>query len=475
MTGRPLAIARRIGGASPILLGILALVLIGAAVASAQSERGNAVVLDIDGPIGPATSDFVVRGLARAATNGAVVVVLRLDTPGGLDTSMREIIRAILASPVPVAAFVGPSGARAASAGTYISYASHVAAMAPGTNLGAATPVQIGGTDFPGGGHREEPGKLGDKAGDKEGSGDKPGAHRPGLDEKAVNDAVAYIRSLAQMRGRNVEWAEKAVREAASLPAEEALQQHVIDLIAPDVPALVAKIDGRTVRLADREVTLATGQASIVAIAADWRTRLLAVITNPNVASLLMLIGVYGLILEFYSPGMVGPGVAGGICILLALYAFHVLPIDYTGLALMVLGIGLMVAEAFIGAFGVIGVGGIAAFVIGTVMLMRDDVPGFTVAWQVIGPVALVLGAAFMALAAFALRARRRPVVSGAEQMVGSVGPVLAWQDSDGQVRMHGEVWQARATTPLRTGQQVRVKGIEGLTLDVEPEDGGAH
>ena len=324
------------------LLAILALVLLAAAAAApAQSERPAAMVLDIDGPIGPATSGFVVRGLARAAASNAAVVVLRMDTPGGLDTSMREIIRAILASPVPVAAFVAPSGARAASAGTYIIYASHVAAMAPGTNLGAATPVQIGGTGAPGGGQPEEPGKQGD-----------PGGRRPGLEEKAVNDAVAYIRSLAQMRGRNVEWAEKAVREAASLPAEEALQQHVIDLITPDVPALLARIDGRTVRLADREVTLKTDGAEVVAIESTVAHR------HPRGGT-----------------GLVGPGVAGGICILLALYAFHVLPIDYTGLALMMLGIGLMVAEAFIGAFGVIGVGGIAAFVIGTVMLMRDDVP----------------------------------------------------------------------------------------------------
>ena len=432
----------------------------------AQNPAKTAVQFDIEGPIGPAISDHVVRGLAKAREMGAEVAILRLDTPGGLDDSMREIVRAILASPVPVISFVAPSGARAASAGTYVSYASHVAAMAPGTNLGAATPVQIGQPGLPGGepdGDKREPKEKRD--------GGEPATRPPGLPEKAVNDAVAYIRSLAQMRGRNVEWAEKAVRQAASLSAEEALKEKVIDLLAADVPALLQKLDGREVTLADRPVKLATAGATLVRIEADWRTKLLAVITNPNVASLLMLIGVYALLFEFYSPGMIGPGVVGAICILLALYAFQVLPVDYTGLALLLLGIGMMVAEAFIGAFGALGIGGLAAFVIGSIMLMEEEAPGFTVAWELVGSVALAFGITFVLLTAFVMRARRRPVVAGREQMIDSTGPVLDWRGVEGRVRVRGESWNARSTAPLRPGQQVRVTAIDGLTLHVEPDE----
>lgn len=431
------------------------------AEAAGQPAAGPVVVLDLDGPIGPAGSDYIERGLAKAAERNAALVVLRLDTPGGLDTSMRAIVRAILASKVPVAAFVAPSGARAASAGTYILYASHIAAMAPGTNLGAATPVQIGGLP----GNEPEP----DKA-----KKDEAAPAHPGLAEKAVNDAVAYIRSLAEMRHRNVEWAEEAVRKAASLSAEQALKLNIIDIIAPDVPGLLAAVDGRSVTTSAGTVRLATAQAEVLAQPTDWRTRLLGVITDPTVASLLMLVGVYALIFEFYSPGLVGPGVVGAICILLALYAFHVLPVDYGGVALLLFGIGLMVAEAFIGSFGVLGVGGVIAFVLGSVMLMDDDVPGFTVAWEVIGSVAVLCGGVFIALSALVLRARRRPVVTGREQMLGSHGPVVDWGSGEGRVRVRGEVWQARSRQRLASGQQVRVTGISGLTLEVEPDEPAA-
>lgn len=451
-----------------LALGIVALGLIGllsepmGGIAGAQAPAGKVVLLDIDGPIGPAVSDYVVRGLATAAADGATLVVLRMDTPGGLDTSMREIIRAILASPVPVASFVAPSGARAASAGTYILYASHVAAMAPGTNLGAATPVEIAAPGLPGGPEGDGQHKPGEGGAE---------ARHPGMAEKVTNDAAAYIRGLAEMRGRNAEWAEKAVREAASLSAEASLDRKVIDVMAADVPALLRAINGRAVTAGGRTVELATAGAEVAALPPDWRTRLLAVIANPNVASLLMLIGVYALIFEFYTPGLGASGIAGAICILLALYAFHVLPVDYAGLALLMLGIAMMVAEAFIGAFGALGVGGLVAFVAGTILLMKEEAPGFTMAWEILGGLAVALGGLFMLVGAAVMRARRQPPAAGREQMVGSNGPVLSWHGHEGRVRVHGEVWRARSQARLRPGQQVRVSGIDGLTLDVEPQE----
>lgn len=465
----------RPGRAAPVTVVLILLALIAAALAAARTastatstgaEHANrpVVVLELDGPIGPAGSDYVVRGIAKAAETGASMVVLRLDTPGGLDTSMRAIVRSVLASPVPVAAFVAPGGARAASAGTYILYASHVAAMAPGTNLGAATPVQIGAPE------QGAPAPKAKQGGDKpEGSATAPA--QPGTAEKAVNDAVAYIRSLAEMRARNVTWAEDAVRRAASLSAEQALKLQVIDVIAPDVPALLRAVDGREVTTAVGGVRLATADKTILPQPADWRTKLLSVITDPKVAALLMLIGVYALIFEFYSPGLVGPGVVGSVCILLALYAFHVLPVDYGGLALLLLGIALMIAEAFLGAFGILGIGGLIAFVLGSIMLMPGDVPGFTVAWELIGSIALFLGIAFVALSTLVLRTRRRPVAAGREQMLGSTGPVVEWGNGEGRVRVHGEVWQAQSPHRLSSGQPVRVTGIDGLKLQVEPDE----
>ncbi|HXA54124.1 MAG TPA: nodulation protein NfeD, partial [Solirubrobacteraceae bacterium] len=350
------------------------------AAAGSSAPPGTATVLEINGPIGPATSRYVVRGIDSARERGSRLVVLELDTPGGLDSAMRDIIRAILASPVPVASYVTPSGARAASAGTYILYASHVAAMAPATNLGAATPVSIGGEPEAPSPPIEPPGKPTDKGG-----GGAPGGSAPpspagsAMERKVVNDAVAYIRGLAELRGRNADWAEQAVRGAASLTASAALEQKVIDLIAHDLPDLLARSDGREVHLGERTVKLATRDLAVVSVKPDWRTELLAVITNPTVAYGLMLIGIWGLLLEGYNPGAVLPGVAGSICLLIALFAFQILSVNYAGLALLLLGTGMIIAEFFFPTYGSLGAGGLIAFVVGSLILFDTDVPGMRV------------------------------------------------------------------------------------------------
>ena len=425
----------------------------------------NALLLEINGAIGPATSHYISQGLKRASKQGSAIVILRMDTPGGLDTAMRDIVKAILASPVPVVTFVSPSGARAASAGTFILYASHIAAMAPATNLGSATPVPIGGEP-------ESPAPAEDDKPDarKPGEETKPAA-KPGgaMERKVVNDAVAYLRSLAQLRGRNVDWAEKAVREGANLPANDALEQKVIDLIATDDADLLAKIHGRKLTIGAGEVTLATQGLSVETVKPDWRTELLSIITNPTIAYGLLLIGIYGLLFEGYNPGAVLPGVAGAICLLLALFAFQVLPVNYAGLALIVLGALLVVAEAFVPSFGTLGVGGLIAFVIGSIMLFDTSVPGFDVAMPIIGGIAFVAGLVLCAIVWMFGRARRRPIVTGVEQIVGGTAEAVGDFSEQGTVRLGGEMWNARSSAPLRAGQRVRVVKVDGLLLWVEP------
>jgi membrane-bound serine protease (ClpP class) len=392
-------------------------------------------VVPVEGAIGPASADFVHRALTRAEKEKAQLVILQMDTPGGLDTSMREMIKHIIASPVPVATFVAPSGARAASAGTFILYASHHAAMAPGTNLGAASPVSIGGS----------PQKDENKEVDT-------------MTKKVTNDAVAYIRSLAQLRGRNADWGEKAVREAVSLPAEEALKLKVIEHVAKDVPELLKK--------------LGKGNVQIVQVEVDWRTKILAVITNPSVAYILILLGIYALIFEFTNPGLVLPGVVGVICVLLAMYAFHLLPVNYAGLLLIVLGIAFMVAEAFLPAFGSLGIGGLIALVLGSIILIdADSVPtGFEIPYTLIGGVAAASAAFLFLVVGLAVRNRRRPVVTGREQMIGAAGEALEDFEREGWARVHGESWRVRSNGPVRRGERLHVTAIDGLTLTVEVE-----
>jgi len=441
---------------------ILAIALLLFSALSQAEEQATGYLLDLKGPVGPAVSDYIHRGIKKVWDARGTLIVLRIDTPGGLDTSMREIVKDLLQAPVPVVSYVAPSGARAASAGTYIVYASHIAAMAPGTNLGAATPIQIGG-GFP---VPKAPSKGEKKDDENQANGTK---RPPTMTDKVVNDAVAYIRGLAQMRERNADWAEKAVREAASLSANEALQEGVIDLIADDLDALLAKLDGREVMVLGQKRRLQTKGLKLQTIEPDWRTRALGIITNPNVAYILMLIGIYGLILEFYSPGVFVPGVVGAISLILALYAFHVLPINYAGLGLIFIGVALMTAEAFAPSFGVLGIGGTIAFVIGSVMLLETDVPGFGISWTLIGSIAAVSAGFFILVMTMLVRARRRPVVSGPEEMVGASGEVITWDDQSGTVRVHGEVWSARGAKTLDANCPVRVKKIDGLTLVVQP------
>lgn len=444
---------------------LVALALFSAIVAaSAQSSSGEAYLMRLEGPIGPASASYIAEGLERARSSNAELVILSIDTPGGLDTSMRGIIQDILAMPIPVAAYVHPSGARAASAGTYILYASHFAVMTPGTNIGAATPIQIGALPTP---------ETGD--GNQDGSSPTNAAER-----KAVNDSVAYIRSLAEMRGRNADWGEKAVREAASLSADAALELGVIDVVAPNLASMLEQLDGRMVMIDGENYTVATSGISITEIEADWTTRLLATITNPNVALILLMIGIYGLIFEFLNPGALVPGTIGAISLLIAFYALAVLPVDMVGLALILLGIGLMVGEAFAPSFGILGIGGIIAFTIGATMLFDTDIPEFRVNWSVIAALAVFSVGVLVLVLRVGLRSFGRRVVSGAEELIGASATVLDWDDGKGHVFVHSERWNAQGPADLGEGQVVVINGMKGLQLTVsrsqqreDPRQGG--
>ncbi|MGZ4980771.1 MAG: NfeD family protein [Methylobacter sp.] len=437
------------------------------AVYAKQNETGaeqiahsiHVVQLELEGAIGPASSDYVASSLDYAAETKASLIILRMDTPGGLDTAMREIIKKIIASPIPVAVYVAPGGARAASAGTYILYASHVAAMTPGTNLGAASPIKMpmpGSLD-------EEPSRA--KGRTENGNPENASV----MERKMTNDASAYIRGLANLRGRNAEWAEKAVRESVSLSAEEALALHVIDFLAADVDDLLKKADGRSVNVLGQTIKLNLAGARIESVEPGWRNRLLAAIANPNVAYVLMLLGIYGLILEFYHPGTVAPGTIGAICLLLALYAFQALSVNYAGLALILLGLGLMTAEAFAPSFGILGIGGMTSFVFGSIILIDTGITGPEVNPAVIAAFAISSAVLCIVVTRLLLRVRNKPVVAGREQLIGSVGTAMEDFAVEGRVWIHSEAWSAHAEQPVHHGQKVKVTAIKGLTLIVAP------
>lgn len=437
---------------------LLLLIGVGALIHTVPGTATDKTIfqLTVDGVIGPATDDYLERALQKAVQQQAELIIIRLDTPGGLDTAMRGMIKNIANSPIPIVTYVAPTGARAASAGTYILYASHIAAMAPGTNLGAATPVPIGITPPPTGSDKKDK--------------DTP-APIDAARQKAINDAVAYIRGLARLRGRNEEWAEKAVREAASLPAHEALKLKVIDIVAADMTDLLKQLNGREVMLHGHKRTIQTTGMAIHVIEPDWRSRLLSVITNPNVAYILMLIGIYGLILEFSNPGAIIPGTLGAISLLLALYAFQLLPINYAGMGLILLGVALMVGEAFAPSFGMLGIGGVIAFVFGSIILIDTEAPGFGIDVSVIVTFAVISALLFIFVVGMAIKARRRPVVSGLEELVGGEAVVVSDFDRTGRVVIHSETWNAQTDIPLHKGQTVKVTAIKGLTLRVAPLD----
>lgn len=479
--------------------------LAGPLVSQEQGSGGRALQLNLEGAIGAATADFITGGIRQAEEEAADLVIIRMDTPGGLDSSMRDIISAILNASVPVATYVSPAGARADSAGTYILYASHIAAMAPTTHLGAATPVPLGGG---GGGERPRPPLPGGQplpTDGGSGSGETPAADQPAdqstdqatdqatedgggnaaepadgapappdqsgdaMSRKVLNDAVAYIRGLAERRGRNAEWAEKAVRDAATLTSSEALEMNVIDLLANDTADLLAQIDGLEVELPTSTVTLATGNMRIETLEPTWRQKLLSVIASPEIALLLLLVGIYGLVFEGWNPGAIVPGVVGAICLLLAAYALQVMPVNYAGLGLILLGIVLMIAEIFVPSFGALGFGGIAAFVMGAIMMFDTGVPGFGISpWFVIVVVG-VFGLLLMWVIAYLLRLRRKGAVSGQEQILKEIAVAREDFSDQGAVMLEGETWTARTSEPVKKGQKLRVERIDGLILDVSP------
>lgn len=452
------------------------LVILLAASGFNANAAGTAIQLDLDGALGVATAEYIIEGIETANARNANLIIIRMDTPGGLMEPMRDIIKAILNSRVPVVTYVAPGGARADSAGTYILLASHIAAMAPTTHLGAATPVSLGGEDSPEPPRKNPLSPLDDAAedegdSDSEATEEKTSGNDPGtaMERKVLNDAIAYIRGLAETHGRNADWAEEAVRDASTLTAKDALEQNVIDVIAADVGELLEAIDGREVLVSNKAMNIDSAALVIERLEPDWRTRFLTTIANPQVVLLLLAVGVYGLLFEGYNPGAIYPGVAGVICLLLAAYALQVLPVNYVGLALIIAGFAMIIAEAFMPSFGALGLGGVVAFIFGSIMMFDSGVPGFGISRVFVTSFAVVMGGLVFLLASFAIKLQRRGAVSGTGSIIGGEGTAMESFTGDGRIWLEGESWAAVSSVPIEKDQHVRVRAIDGLTLLVEP------
>lgn len=424
------------------LLGIVALLLASAALlAPAGSALASAPIslIELDSAITPVTVRLLITAVERAQAEGAQALIVQLNTPGGLERSMRSMVQTILGSPIPIIVYVAPTGARAASAGVFITMAAHVAAMAPATNIGAAHPVAIGGGM------------------DKETS------------KKVENDAAAFARTIATQRGRNSEWAEKAVRASVSATEREAVKLKVVDLLAESVPDLLAKVNGRTVKTSKGQVTLATTDAPVKVIEVRFRDRFLAVITDPNVAYLLMMAGMLGIFFELSNPGAILPGVIGGICLILAFFAFQSLPVNWAGLLLILFGVVLLIAEIKVVSHGVLAIGGVVSMLLGSLMLYdAPETTGIRLSWYVVIPTVGTTAALVFFAVTMGIRALYRPSVTGEAAMVGRLGVTRSALEPDGRVLIDGELW--RAVSPagrIEAGEPVLVTAIDGLTLKV--------
>tara|TARA_Y100001960_G_scaffold162359_1_gene170692 strand:- start:3149 stop:4459 length:1311 start_codon:yes stop_codon:yes gene_type:complete len=429
-------------------------VSIPAQVANEQPNQTVAVI-SISGAIGPAVGDYVAKQIQLANSQSNVpALIITLDTPGGLVSSLRDINQAILSSDIPILCLVHPQGSRAASAGTFILYACHIAAMAPATTLGAATPVSIGGGSSPNQ-SEEKP--------------ESPSA----MEKKILNDSIAYIRSLAQLRGRNADWAELAVREAATLSSSEALEKNVINLISDSPKALIKSLNGKTINMGQSELTLSFSNTYLESRTPDWRNQFISTITDPNIAYLLLIIGFYGLLLEFYSPGFGVAGVVGSICLLVATYAFQMLPVNYVGVALIMLGVGLLVAESLIPSFGILGFGGVGAFILGSIFLFDSDIPELRISVHLIYIIAITSAAFVMFVLRRVLQLRKSQVVSGIEDLIGGDAIVESSFSHSGYVRVNGERWAAQGSGEFVSGEVVSVESVEGLTLRIRKRQRG--
>lgn len=429
-----------------------------------NEEAGHVAVFTISGAISPASRDYLIRSMKKAQSEHARLFILKLDTPGGLDTSTRDIIKQILASPIPMITYVHPDGARAASAGTYILYASHLAAMTPSTTLGAATPVNIAAPALPNPTDKDE---------------DKPENQAPSskttMEQKVLNDSIAFIRGLAKRHNRNQQWAEMSVIEAATLTASEAKEKNVINIVAKDLQDLLHQVEGISIMINASEYKITSSNLKVKHYNPDWRNNLLAIITNPQIAYILLMIGIYGLLLEGYNPGALFPGVIGAICLLISMYALQLLPVNYAGLALILFGILLITAEALSPSFGILGFGGVVATTIGSIILIDSDLPGLRISKFLIGSIA-ALSSIIVFIILFAIgRSLRMKKNSLSLAMNGEIGTVKSFDNGQGLMLVSGEIWNIRSEDELTPGDKAQVTSRQGLLLDVVASEENDH